>query len=83
MAGETYLSREYEPPVLLLIPCSGRDRLGLPRGHVLTLAAGAHNEYSPLAEFQASYPYSQLVVSPSSDGLCETCFEDINGVSRR
>ena len=58
-----------------LMPCSGRERLNIPRGHVYGVNVGGVNQgFLPLDEAIKQYPDAK---KSESDSLCGSCLADI------
>lgn len=70
------------PPIkdeqYLLLPCSGRAHLNIPRGHVFLVKTRDGEELGCLTEQQAYEKYGRDdCYLTGSDTLCPECFDDI------
>ena len=62
----------------LLMPCSGRARLGIPRGHIYAVMNRELEVLEFLTEQRANEKYGKAVCFISaSDSLCPSCLDDI------
>jgi hypothetical protein len=64
----------------ILLPCSGRARLGIPRGHLyrVTNRAGEEQGFATQESAYRAYGKDNCYIS-GSDSLCEICEADIRG----
>lgn len=63
---------------ICIVPCSGRARLGIDRGHIFHVGNGKGKDLGWMSEEEAIRRFGKgNIVKSESDDLCPSCSEDI------